>query len=141
MSLDQKTYKTYCPYCCRDKCICFAAPQVIRELLGAAHKVLSQVLIVGPLKAAVPDSLPSHYMVGEALFSKVDDNPRMETPPPSARLEVRLETADGSLVTQTGIPPFQAAPRVIIWGDRVFGITGIGCAPYIYQEVFSYVLP
>lgn len=160
MSLEARTGKPYCTYCYREQCICYSAPQVVREMLGAAHQVLHVCMTPGPWKAAVSDN-SSSYLLAQARpripdqlhqrvprgsdplegWERVDDNPRMETPQPSARMEVRLETADGSLVTQTAIPSFQAAPKVIIWGDRVFGITSIGCDPYIYKEVFSYVLP
>lgn len=34
--------------------------------------------------------------------------------------KVRLVTADNALVHETEIPPFNEAPRVVGWGDRVF---------------------
>lgn len=63
-------------------------------------------------------------------------------------MKIRLETRDGSLVHESRIPPFNEAPAVIGWGDRVFeSVLRIPDAEYdpedgveIYREIFAYAL-
>lgn len=70
-------------------------------------------------------------------------------------MDIELQTADGSLVHQSTIPPFDKPPTVIGWGDRVFvaqhiraGLThwnldtkGVQDGVVIYHEAFAYALP
>lgn len=56
-------------------------------------------------------------------------------------MKIRLLTSDGQFVHEQEIPPFNAHPDVIGWGDRVFKATGGGVDGYwLYRECFAYAL-
>ena len=56
-------------------------------------------------------------------------------------MNVVLNTKDGQLVTEWEIPMFDAAPDVLLFGDRTFrhcytSVSGVA----FYAEVFAYAL-
>lgn len=63
-------------------------------------------------------------------------------------MKIRLETRDGGLVHESQIPPFNEAPDVIGWGDRVFvrldmspeTSAGADDGVVVYRECFAYAL-
>jgi hypothetical protein len=59
-------------------------------------------------------------------------------------VNIKLVTADGGFVGYATIPPFTTRPEVIMWGSRVFKLTGHGGdngQTYgIYREVFTFAL-
>jgi len=59
-------------------------------------------------------------------------------------MKIRLE-ANGELVARFVIPPFQTAPLVVIWGDRVFSALTVwkdqgDDVNAVYSEVFAYAI-
>lgn len=61
--------------------------------------------------------------------------------PPLQKTKPRLLTADGQLVRDAEMPPFQTLPDILIWGQRFFrrdGVTSEGVPTY--REGFTYAL-
>jgi hypothetical protein len=55
-------------------------------------------------------------------------------------MKIRLETADGGLVHESQIPPFNEEPRGIMWGNRLFYYFDVASGVVIYREGFTYAL-
>ena len=59
---------------------------------------------------------------------------------------VRLQTSNGAFVHEQTIPPFNAAPDIIVWGLRLFRRTDLneidehGVHVSVYSEGFAYAL-
>lgn len=54
-------------------------------------------------------------------------------------VNIRLENAEGQLVTTGRIPPFTIEPKVILWGQRVF-TRATDESLLIYREAFAVYL-
>lgn len=58
-------------------------------------------------------------------------------------MKIKLETSSGDFVHEQEIPPFQTAPEVIGWGNRVFKLHRTEKNPdgyTFYRECFAYAL-